>query len=53
MRPAAFGSGGGTGQRRPTLAVVALGTYVSRPPASASRRRPGCYHCCYHGVASL
>src|SRR5439155_26256265 len=44
-----FGSGGGTGQRPPTLAVVVSGTYASRASASASQRRPRCYHRCYRG----
>src|SRR5712664_1119469 len=44
-----FGSGGGTGQRPPTLAVVVSSTYASRASASASQRRPRCYHRCYRG----
>jgi len=42
-----FGSGGGTGQRPPTLAVVVSSTYASRASASASQRRLRCYHRCY------
>src|SRR2546425_9378194 len=44
-----FGSGGGTGQRPPTLAVVVSSTYASRASASASQRRLRCYHRCYRG----
>ena len=40
FEPTTFGSGGGTGQRPPTLAVVVSGTYASRASASASQRRP-------------
>ena len=47
LEPTTFGSGGGTGQRPPTLAVVVSGTYASRASASASQRRPRCYHSCY------
>ena len=49
FEPTTFGSGGGTGQRPPTLAVVVSGTYASRASASASQRRPRCYHRCYRG----
>src|SRR5712691_12063946 len=49
FEPTTFGSGGGTGQRPPTLAVVVSGTYASRVSASASQRRPRCYHRCYRG----
>ncbi len=44
-----FGSGGGDGQRPLTLAAVVSGTYVGRASASASQRRPRCYHRCYRG----
>ena len=43
-----FGSGGDTGRRPPTLAVVVSGTYASRASASASQRQPRCYRRCYH-----
>src|SRR2546422_2674032 len=49
LEPTTFGSGGGDGQRPPTLAVVVSGTYASRASASASQRRPRCYHRCYRG----
>src|SRR6266540_3128089 len=47
-----FGSGGGAGQRSPTLAVAASSTYGGFRLASVGWRRPRCYHRCYHGVAS-
>ncbi len=49
FEPTTFGSGGGTGQRPPTLAVVVSGTYASRASASASQRRPHRYRRCYGG----
>src|SRR2546422_912447 len=48
FEPTTFGSGGGTGQRPLTLAVVVSGTYASRASTSASQRRRRCYHRCYH-----
>src|SRR5437667_378650 len=52
FEPTTFGSGGGNGRRSLTLAVVVSGIYANRASASASQRRPCCYHRCYRGVAS-
>src|SRR5712692_2534650 len=53
FEPTTVGSGGGTGQRPPTLAVVVSGTYACRASASASQRRPRCYRRCYRGSPLL
>src|SRR5712664_958023 len=52
FEPTTFGSGGGDGQRPQTLAAVVSGTYVGRALASASQRRPRCYHRCYRAGMS-
>src|SRR5256886_6988361 len=52
FEPTTFGSGGGNGRRSLTLAVVVSDIYANRASASASQRRPCCYHRCYRGVAS-
>src|SRR3989442_7399006 len=52
FEPTTFGSGGGDGQRPLTLAAVVSGTYVGRASASASQRRPRCYHRCYRAGMS-
>src|SRR6266702_6001191 len=48
FEPTTFGSGGGPGRRPPTLAGVVSGTCASGAAASASQRRPRCYHRCYN-----
>src|SRR5439155_21770977 len=45
-----FGSGGGNGQRSPTLAVVVSSTWRTGLPASTGQKRPRCYQICYHGA---